>query len=560
MKSFTAEFVSLLRNRANQRNVMLLIRFLMVLALLVALWSFLFHVLMEREGKQYSWITGFYWTLTVMSTLGFGDITFHSDIGRLFSICVLLSGTVFMLVLLPFTFIEFFYEPWVQAQAAARTPRELLKTITNHVILTHYDSVTEVLINKLTQYHYEYVLIVPDLQEALRLHDIGLCVIHGDLDNPDTYRRINVQYSALLATTATDAVNTNVAFTVRGVSSDIPIIATAKDAASVDILQLAGCNRVLQLGELMGGALARRTGCNAMTHVVGQFDQLCIAEATAAETPLVGKTLKESNLRQITECTVLGIWKRGTFNSASPDTPITADTVLVLAGSRSQLQKYDEFFSIYHMAGAPVVIIGGGRVGRAVGRELAAREIDYRIVEKQTARIHDKGNYVYGDAAELEVLQAAGIMKAPAVVITSRDDDTNIYLAIYCRKLRPDIQIIARTTHERNVPTLHRAGTDFVMSYASMGASTILNLLQDTDIMMIAEGLNVFRVKMPHELEGKTIAESQIRERTGCSVVAINVDSEMQINPAPNQSLPVGGEITLIGASDAEQKFLDAFA
>jgi hypothetical protein len=60
-------------------------------------------MLMLYEGRQYSWVTGFYWTLTTMSTLGFGDITFHSDAGRLFSVVVLLSGIVFLLVMLPFT-------------------------------------------------------------------------------------------------------------------------------------------------------------------------------------------------------------------------------------------------------------------------------------------------------------------------------------------------------------------------------------------------------------------------------------------------------------------------
>ena len=44
----------------------------------------------EREGQAHSWLTGLYWTLTVMSTLGFGDITFHSDLGRAFSIVVLM--------------------------------------------------------------------------------------------------------------------------------------------------------------------------------------------------------------------------------------------------------------------------------------------------------------------------------------------------------------------------------------------------------------------------------------------------------------------------------------
>lgn len=57
-----------------------------------------------------------------MSTLGFGDITFESDLGQAFSIVVIISGVVFLLILFPFTFIEFFYAPWLKAQAEARTP------------------------------------------------------------------------------------------------------------------------------------------------------------------------------------------------------------------------------------------------------------------------------------------------------------------------------------------------------------------------------------------------------------------------------------------------------
>ena len=44
--------------------------------------------------------------------------------------------------------------------------------------------------------------------------------------------------------------------------------------------------------------------------------------------------------------------------------------------------------------------------------------------------------------------------------VTTNDDATNIYLTIYCRRLRPNMQIISRSTMERNVTTLHRAGAD----------------------------------------------------------------------------------------------------
>ena len=126
-------------------------------------------------------------------------------------------------------------------------------------------------------------------------------------------------------------------------------------------------------------------------------------------------------------------------------------------------------------------------------------------------------------------------------MLTTRDDETNVYLAIYCRQLRPDIQIIARANSERSVPTLHRAGTDFVMSYPSMGAREIANLLKRSSTLMIAEGLEVVRLPVPDSLAGKSIAASGIRPRTGCSVVATSLNGSTSVNPDPGKVLPAGG-------------------
>jgi hypothetical protein len=152
MKSFISVIIALLGNRSSRSNLKTLLRLLSVLFVLVTIYSVVFHYLMEREGQQFSWITGLYWTLTVMTTLGFGDITFHGDLGRLFSIVVLGTGVMFLLVILPFTFIEFFYAPWMKAQASARTPRELPEDTRNHVIFTSHDPVTVALIPMLDKF------------------------------------------------------------------------------------------------------------------------------------------------------------------------------------------------------------------------------------------------------------------------------------------------------------------------------------------------------------------------------------------------------------------------
>lgn len=559
MKTFATLLLHYLRGRASRRNLAVLARMLLLLAALIALYSTIFHYLMlwEDPPQRYSWITGIYWTLTVMSTLGFGDITFHTDLGRIFSIVVLMSGTVFILILLPFTFIQFAYAPWMEAQAAARAPRKLPEQTEGHVVLTRYGPVDAALVKKLTQYQYPYVILVSDLDEALRLHDLDLRVVVGELDDPQTYRDIRLEKAALVATTHNDVVNTTVAFTAREVCAEVPVVATARSAASVDVLELAGATRVIQLADMMGQSLARRViGRDAKAHVIGRFDGLLIAEAIAADTPLVDRTLREVRLRDHANVSVVGVWERGQFQSPGPDTRITRSSVLVLAGSQDQLTDYDGLFCIYRGSAEPVVILGGGRVGRATAQALAEQGYDYRIVERLAERIKDREKTIHGDAAELAVLKRAGILNTPAVVITTHDDDLNVYLTLYCRRLRDDVQIISRATLERTVGKLHRAGADFVISEASMGANAAFNLLRRTDILLLSEGLDVFKAPVPGSLAGKTLASSDLRRETGCSVIAIDQGDGAQVNPDPNTPLPSRAELILIGNAESEERFL----
>ena len=434
MKSITTQILYFLRQRPSQISLVSFLRFLALLSLIITTYSVIFHFIMQAEGKNYSWVTGFYWTLTVMSTLGFGDITFQSDLGRLFSIVVMLSGVLFLLILFPFTFIEFFYAPWLKAQAEARTPRELPADTHGHVILTHFDPVTTALIRRLQQRQIPYVILVPDMAVATELRGLGYRVVIGELDMPETYRRVRVERALLVATTADDRLNANIASTVREVSERVPLLATADSRASVEVLGLAGCTHVVQIAEKMGRALSRRTvGSGTLIQSLGNVEGILVAEGLVTGTTLVGQRLDESGLRERTGLSVLGTWERGKFAAAHPEMLLTEGTVLVLAGSEEQLGRYNELADDIPDPSYPILIIGGGRVGRATARALARRGLDYRIIDRLPERIRDEEHYILGDAADIEVLGRAGIKEAPTIIITTHDDDTNVYLTIYCR-------------------------------------------------------------------------------------------------------------------------------
>jgi len=552
------------QRESTKRNIRQLLKFVLVLMFLVIVFSVAFHFLMALEGKNHSWITGFYWTLTVMSTLGFGDITFNTDLGRAFSIVVLLSGMVFLLTLLPFTFIKFFYAPWIEAESRKRTPQELPPETRGHVIITNHDTVTMALIEKLTAHKVDYVVIVEDFKRALELYDTGVRVAVGNVDDPETYRRLRADRAALVVATNRDEINTNITFTVRELSEKVPIITTADSPYSLDILQMAGSTKVLQIYDMLGRSLAAWTvGGDCKANVIGRFDDLIIAEFPVVGTPLVGKTLVESKLREKFGVNVVGIWERGRFEVPRADSRIERTSVLLLAGTEKSLAAYEEVYAFYHICNLtvdPVLIVGSGRVGDTIARRFKERESPYLVIEKNPKRLEDEKHYVVGDAADIQTLQRAWIEKAPAALITTHDDATNIYLTKYLRSLRPDMQILSRANLDRNVSTLHRAGADFVMSYASLGANAIFNFLKNEDTWMLAEGLNIFHLKAPETLAGKNLADSRIREITDCSVVAIKEENLLFINPDPQRPIKPNAVLVLIGNNEGERKFLKVFA
>lgn len=580
MKFLSAQMALFLRERGVRRNINYFFRFLVVLVAMVTAYSILFHYIMQYEGRSFSWVTGLYWTLTVMSTLGFGDITFTSDLGRLFSIVVLLSGVLCLLVMLPFAFIQYVYAPWLEAQKKGGTPRSVPAGTKGHIIVVGLGPITLNLVDDLARYGFDCVLLCPDTPTTLDLADQGYHAVMGGYDDSETYRRLRFADAAMLVALDDDVRNTNVAFSARETASDVPIVARAEKAEAMDILELAGCSAVFQFRKLLGEALGRRVlNDKTRASLLTSFGPLVVTEAPAARTRLVGKTLRESNLRGELGINVVGLWERGNFLLPTPDTPLQESTVLVMAGTREQMDAFDQRMgtgaeTVYS---GPVVVLGGGRVGAAAALDLRSRDVDVVIVDKRDTARAAEGTplregaqnggasvpsipWIRGDASDLAVLEKAGIRAAPSVIITTHDDDTNIYLTIYCRRLRPDMQIISRATLDRNVSILHAAGADLVLSLASMMTTSLINLLAPGKVFMLNEGLNIFRVRAGRELAGKTLVDSGIRRDTRCSVVAVSgPDGAMLVNPDPDYRFALGDELYLMGDSEAEGAYYERY-
>lgn len=532
--------------------------------LMVVVHSVCFMALTQLEPGERSWIGAVYWTITTMSTLGYGDITFTSDAGRLFSLWVLLSGVVYMLVLLPFFVIQYVVTPWLDRRRAARTPRRVPPALRDHVLLVGSDAVTQTFAARAERSRVPAVVVLEDATLAGELHDQGRNVVVGPLDSAATYRSAGASRARMVVSTLSDTANTNVAFTVRQAAARVPIAVTASKPVSVDVLDLAGADHVLELGAVLGREMASRVlGSTGRFHAIGSFGTTIIAEAAARGTALVGLTLGEALGLLRSRVRILAIMRKGRLRPMAPDVRITDGTVFVLAGLETDLVQWDEQFQCSEFSEDPVVILGGGRVGRSASRALSDEGVPNTIIEATPGRVENsysvlEGTASYavieGDAADQRVLRRAGLEQASAVLVTPRDDDLNVYLTLFCKRLRPELQVVSRATYERNVATLYRAGADSVLSYATIGATDLWNHAGLSHRVLVAEGNELFLVPRPASLVRRSVRDDEVRRRTGCHIVAVlDEDGTLGYDTESIPSAP--GQLLLLGDRHSEHRF-----
>ena len=548
-----------------RQDLKVLLRYAAFLVAVIALYAVLFQVIMlQVEGQSHSWITAVYWTLVTMTTLGFGDVVFTSDVGRLFTIVVLGSGVVLLLVVLPFTFIRFFYAPWLEAQVLLRAPRRVPSSVRGHVIISGHDEIASVLIERLRPEGIPYYVVEPDPATAAHLLGQGIAVVAGDLDSRTTYEGLQVQQARLLLANQEDTTNTNVTLTVREVSRDVPIVGVVEHEDSTDILELSGCTHVLPLKVRLGEYLANRVSAGLGTvDVIGTFEGLQVAEFSARNTPLAGLTIRDTRLRERTGLNVVGVWHLGRLMPAFPHSPITSESILVVAGAPAQLTALDSLLETTPHSEAPIIVIGAGTVGSAATRALKRKGVPVHVLERDPqarARLTGVADQVFaGDANDREALTKAGLEDAPSVLLTTNDDAVNVYLAVYCRRLKPDLRIVSRITHDRNLEAIHRAGADFVLSYSSLGAEAVMSLLEGHELVILGEGVDLFSVRLPPSLENKTLAETGIGSRTGLSVVAVRQDGRLVTSLRASMQMEAGAQLIMLGSVQQRRAFDDTF-
>ena len=273
--------------------------------------------------------------------------------------------------------------------------------------------------------------------------------------------------------------------------------------------------------------------------------------------------MREANLREEIGVTIVGVWERGVLHPPTPEYRLLPSSVPVVIGTAEQIQELDEVLVIYDANPSPVIVIGAGKVGRSAAHALKRRDVRVHVVERNQAVAHKiagiPDRLIVGDAADRTVLEEAGVRDAPSIILSTHDDAMNVYLTVYCRRLNPDARILTRVTHDRNKEAILRAGSDFVLSYASLGIETVLSIVHGRELMMLGEGVHLFHIPLPASLAGRTLSDAGIGARTGLNVIALLEDGRTSANPPASQTLASGCTLLALGTSAQRTIFSDCY-
>jgi CPA2 family monovalent cation:H+ antiporter-2 len=121
-----------------------------------------------------------------------------------------------------------------------------------------------------------------------------------------------------------------------------------------------------------------------------------------------------------------------------------------------------------------VIIAGYGRSGQSLARFLEREKISIIALDGDPMRVKQASaageSVMFGDASKREVLTAAGIARASALVISFADTHTAMRILAHVRTLKPDLPVIVRTFDDSDVQKLRDAGADEIVAEVVEGS------------------------------------------------------------------------------------------
>jgi len=462
-----------------------------------------------------------------------------------------LVGTGLIFLLLPVYVFPLFEE-----MLTATVPTSVSRA--DHVVICGFSPRDEHLVEELDARDVPVVVVLDDEARARDLQETGHTVVLGDTETTDAMRGACVPDARAVVLDVGDESNAATALTVREVAPDVRIVSYVEDPENREYVEYAGADRVISPRTVLGQGIAGKvtSGVSADLDAIEIGEDFEIAELPVqADSDLDGEQLAGGELDRFTGISVIGAWVDGAFiSNPSPERRIDRSTVLLVAGSPEQLGALSEMARSPEHRPRPdtIIIAGHGEVGSTVRSAVESAGVSTTVIDERD----EPGVDVVGDATDAATLRRAGIDEAGALILALGDDTTTVFATLVASEIEPGVEIISRADAVESVPKLYGAGADYVLALATVSGRMLAAAILDEDVMSLETNIEVVRTRAP-ALVGSSLAEADVRARTGVTVIAVERDDEVITDLPPEFRIEADDALIVAGTDAAVRAFAD---
>ncbi len=447
--------------------------------------------------------------------------------------------------------IDKFNTPLVAENPTGRT----LSAVEDAVVIYRYGPEVETLIEELSSRHLPLVVIEEDEATARQLQTSAeVQVVHADLAALDL--RPLTKAKALVANGSDDD-NALFALSAREAGFAGPIVAMIEHPQRRGPMLLAGATAAFTPNHVLAAAIAVRASARIGPRVAGvePLDSLLeVAELRVHDqSPLANRTLAETELYTRTGAHIVGQWADDALGS--PPTAaekLEPGAILVAVGTPDSIHRLNDLSRPITQQG-PIVVIGFADVGQKLVEILRAAGEEVRVVDE----VERDGVDVVGDVLDVRVLDGVAIAEARVVILALDSDGAALFAAAVVRDHVPEIPLLACVSHVENADRVQRAGADFALSVSQVAGQLLVHHVLGE---MVSHKPRIKMVKLrPGPLAGQHPLSARIRERTGCSVVAVERSGDVIMEIPTSLVLEPEDALYICGTPAAFDRYYEEF-
>ena len=172
-------------------------------------------------------------------------------------------------------------------------------------------------------------------------------------------------------------------------------------------------------------------------------------------------------------------------------------------------------------------IIGAGRFGMALAESLANAGTEVLLIDRNRPAMQNASEFataLQGDATQPHVLEEAGFGECDVVIVAIGSNiEASMMATANCKELGVP-NVVAKATSELHGKILRRIGADSVVYPDRDSAHRLARAIANhevVDFLEVSEGYSIAEIEVPDGVRGKTLAEADLRNKTGVTVLCI---------------------------------------